>query len=290
VSAPVRVRDPWSFGGLLLVGAAAAVLSFSALADLARFCNITGTVPVFGFEFQLAWLLPLAVDVFAVTATRIWLRRRVSAEAIRFARGSAWSAIVATVVGNAYHGFLTGQGRIDVVIVAAAPAVALGALVHLAVLVGRSPDDEPDPKPSDPWAGLVDDVLAEPWHRAIREWIDQMPTAPRHPGEPADRPAPDRSEPDEVLAADLRSADADPGRNGRPLSRDEVIARYGVGARRAKRLRELADALDQRSETGRSADREPTGGQLDEPAGDVVDVVDEQLDGEPIGSGRGWSA
>jgi hypothetical protein len=165
VTAPAQSRDTWVWAGFAVVGVAAAVLSFSALADIARLCGMVGIVPLFGVDFRLAWLLPLAVDVFAITATAIWLRRRVSDEAISYACRAAWAAIGATVVGNAYHGLLvelaTPPPWVAVVIVSAVPAVALGALVHLAVLVGR-PTVEPaveDPT-IEPTADEVESVEA----------------------------------------------------------------------------------------------------------------------------------
>ena len=131
-------RDWWTWAGLGVVGAAAAVLSFSALADLARRCGVTGTI---AGHFELAWLLPLTLDVFAATATRIWLRRRACDEAIKLARGCAWAAIGTTVAGNAYHGYLLSERiappLLAVMVVAAVAPVALGALGALVHLAGR---------------------------------------------------------------------------------------------------------------------------------------------------------
>jgi hypothetical protein len=185
------------------------------------------------------------------------------------------------VVGNAYHGFLTGKGRLDVVIVSAVPAVALGALVHLAVLVGRRPvEDEPEQPRPDPWAALTDDVLAEPWERTIRAWSAPVDAPTDKQSDPVDWPAPPRSEPSEVLAADLRAVDAARQSAGLPpLSRDGIVSRYGTGGPRSKKIRELADRM---LPAAPAANHRPGDERLDEPVGRTNG---EQLDA-PVGSGR----
>jgi hypothetical protein len=279
----VRERDSWVWGGLAVVGIAAAVLSFSALADLAYRCGMTGSARLLGWTLHLSWLLPLAVDVFAITATVIWLRRRVSADALSYAQRAAWAAIASTVAGNAYHGYLVNEATAPpwgaAVLVSAVPAVALGALVHLAVLVGRSDVDEPlDDRPTDRWARLHDDVLAEPWAQAIARWAEQQA--------PAARTVPGRDEPDEVLAADLRAEDAARRAEGLgPLPRDGIVERYRVGKPRAGKLRTLVEALDRAAE----ARQHDSGGPVaHQPAG-----PHEQLD-EPLAAGGrtagGWPA
>ena len=52
---------------LAVVAAAAAVLSFSALRDLAQLC---------GFAPELAWLLPVVVDAGAAAGSLVWLGGR----------------------------------------------------------------------------------------------------------------------------------------------------------------------------------------------------------------------
>ena len=150
-------RDMVTWAGCAVVGGAAAVMSFTALSDLARRMGITGTVEVFGWTFHVAWLLPIVVDILAAVATRVWLRRLGGWEAVRFARRAAWGAIAATVGGNAYHGYLTGHGDVDVVIVAAVPAVVFGTIVHLGMLIG-SPESVP-PRGA-PLAGRTRSVVA----------------------------------------------------------------------------------------------------------------------------------
>lgn len=228
-------RDPWTWAGLAVVGMAAAVMSFEALADLARLVHITGVIQLGPVRFQTAWLLPITIDVLAAVTTRVWLRRLSSSEALVFAQRSAWSAIGASIAGNAYHGYLTGQGRLDVVLVAAVPAVAVGAMVHLAVLVGRGPDPAPVDLPTvDVWSTVLDDLIAEAWDRPVGTWLTAV--------EEADRQIPSRDESDDVLVADLRKH---LGRIGGPISRASVMTRYRIGATRASTIRDAAEQTDE---------------------------------------------
>jgi hypothetical protein len=125
---------------LLLVAAAAAVLSFAALRDLALLC---------GFSPTLAWLLPVVVDAGAASGSLVWLGGWAARPARRFARSLALALLGLSVAANALgHGLaafaLAPAWWVVVIVSAVAPAV-LGAVVHLAVLVGRpeSPAAEP---------------------------------------------------------------------------------------------------------------------------------------------------
>ncbi len=123
---------------LAIVATAAAVLSFSALRDLALVC---------GFAPQLAWLLPVVVDAGAAAGSLVWLGGQVAAAARTFARALALTLLALSVAANALgHGLaafaLAPAWWVVVIVSAIAPAV-LGAVVHLAVLVGR-----PEPTPS----------------------------------------------------------------------------------------------------------------------------------------------
>lgn len=224
-------RDRLTWVGFAIIGAAAIAWSFTALTELAELLGVTGRIPIGVGEIRIAWGLPVSIDVFAIVATRVWLRRKSTPEALAFARWAAWAAIGSTTVGNAYHGVLTGGLRLDVVIVSAVPAVTLGALVHLAVLVGRAPGELGDDEPNvEPFAALYR-------HLAVAEW--EAGRTVGGPGEDGAERVPSRDEPDDVLAADLRAKRAT---DGRRLTQDEVRMRYGVGATRAARLRELAEA------------------------------------------------
>lgn len=120
------------FALLAVVAAAAAVLSFAALRDLATVC---------GFSASLAWLLPVVVDAGAAAGSLVWLGGRAEEPARRFARALALGLLGLSVAANALgHGLaafaLAPPWWVVVVVSAIAPAV-LGAVVHLAVLVGR---------------------------------------------------------------------------------------------------------------------------------------------------------
>lgn len=130
-------RSPATRRGVLyqllgIVAVAAAVLSFSALRDLALVC---------GFAPMLAWLLPIVVDAGAAAGSLVWLGGRVGVAACRFARALALILLGLSVAANALgHGLaafaLAPAWWVVVLVSAIAPAV-LGAVVHLAVLVGR---------------------------------------------------------------------------------------------------------------------------------------------------------
>ncbi len=136
-----RSRDGWTYAGILAVAVAAAVLSFDSLTGLAHLAGVTGRVG----GFRLSWLLPIAVDAYAVTATRVWLRTAGTARTAAYARRNAVGAIVLSVAGNAtFHGLTaagvatlatTGWGWLLVVAVSAVPPVMLGLVAHLHALV-----------------------------------------------------------------------------------------------------------------------------------------------------------
>lgn len=131
------------YGLLAVVAGAAAVLSFAALRDLALVC---------GFARQLAWLLPVVVDAGAAAGSLVWLGGRTGRSARTFARSLALALLTLSVAANALgHGLaafaLAPAWWVVVIVSAVAPAV-LGAVVHLAVLVGRI-DEARAPEPED---------------------------------------------------------------------------------------------------------------------------------------------
>ncbi len=139
-------RDRGTYGGMLAVAVAAAVLSFSALSGLAELAGVTAGLPLpAGGRFRLAWLLPIAVDAYAVTATRVWLRTAGTARTRAYARRNAVGAIGLSVAGNAAYHALTAAGVASladvragwavVVAVSAVPPVLLGLVGHLHALV-----------------------------------------------------------------------------------------------------------------------------------------------------------
>jgi len=88
--------DRWTMAGICIVGAAGAAMSWTGWFLLAAMC---------GWSSRLAWLLPIAVDVYVVTSMRVWLRVAwVSPKTRRFAAFSTMFAVVLSVAANAaYH-------------------------------------------------------------------------------------------------------------------------------------------------------------------------------------------
>ena len=129
----VAVRPARVLYALLgVVAAAAAVLSFSALRDLALVC---------GFAPQLAWLLPVVVDAGAAAGSLVWLGGQVAA-AGPHVRPRARTDPARAVGRGQRTRPRPGRVRLApawwvVVIVSAVAPAVLGAVVHLAVLVGR---------------------------------------------------------------------------------------------------------------------------------------------------------
>lgn len=154
---------------LLVVAAAAAVLSFAALRDLALVC---------GFAPWLAWLLPVVVDAGAAAGSLVWLGGWSAPSARRFARALALALLGLSVAANALgHGLaafaLAPAWWVVVVVSAIAPAV-LGAVVHLAVLVGRPAETAlpPDVDGQDPPDRAVELIAEGAGRRRLSRELD----------------------------------------------------------------------------------------------------------------------
>lgn len=236
-------RDRWTWAGLAIVGIAAAVLSFTALADLAHRCGITGTV----FIVPLSWLLPVTVDVLAAVTTRVWLRGTAAPEAVRYARRSAWAAIVGSLVGNSAHGYILSAGVVPpwpaAVAVAAVPALALGGLVHLAVLVSRPAADATAPTQVDEDQDEEDET--PPVAVPLRAVGDPDP----EPDLPDRRAAVDTSD----LTAVVADLQAEARRLHRRFNRDEIRTMYGIGADKAMTARRVCGWAPDPTDTDREA-------------------------------------
>jgi hypothetical protein len=166
---------------LAVVALAAAVLSFDALHGLAVLC---------GFSPWLAPLLPVTVDAGAAAGSLVWLRGKAPGPARRFARVLALVLLAGSVAGNALGHGLTAYGAAPawwvVVVVSAVPPAVLGAVVHLAVLAGRStgPAVEPivvrqlDEVPLAALEHLDDPDPAEWWDEAPEAGVDRVDEAP----------------------------------------------------------------------------------------------------------------
>lgn len=185
------------FALLAIVATAAAILSFDALRGLALLSDFTPS---------LAWLLPVVVDAGAAAGTSVWLTRA-TGRPHTFGRALALVLLASSVGGNAVSHGLSAYGLrppwwLVVVVSAIAPAV-LGAVVHLAVLVGRAPTRE----------------RAEPVSPADRD----------DAGEERDDAGDRAGEPGDDRAAELIAAGAGRRRLARELEISEYEARRLLG-------------------------------------------------------------
>ena len=245
MSTSTSERDLWAVCGMSIAATSAAVASFSGLRGLASAA---------GWPEHLAWLLPVTVDVYAMTSTRLWLAGRARhRRARRFAAANALGAIAGSVAGNAvYHAVSAGLLSVSwpiVVSVGAVPAAVLGLIAHLHALhtavgpsaepealsgpefgggSGPSPgdDDSADPGLGDgtrdrPRSGTQDRTTSEPKPRTRRSSRKR----PRYRSE-ADLM-------DAARAADRRYRDT----YGRPITRDALRARLKISGPRATELR-----------------------------------------------------
>jgi hypothetical protein len=206
-------RDGWVALGMAVSATSAAVSSFAGLRELAV---------VAGWPVMLAPMLPLTVDAYAMTATRVWTSESTrSQRARRFARTNAVGAILLSLSGNAtYHLIAAGLVAVSwvvVVAVGAVPALVLGLVSHLAVL--RTQVDSPGPA-----------------QEAVR--LRLVPGATPVVPSPAVRPeaGPRYGTEDEWMAA-ARTADAAyRATHGRAMSRDALRRELRVGGARASTL------------------------------------------------------
>jgi hypothetical protein len=118
-------------------------------AAVASFSGLRGLASAAGWPEHLAWLLPVTVDAYAMTSTRLWLAGRTRhRRARRFAAANALGAIAGSVAGNAvYHAVSAGLLPVSwpiVVSVGAVPAAVLGLIAHLHALhTATEPNAEP---------------------------------------------------------------------------------------------------------------------------------------------------
>lgn len=208
---PVKRRDWWTLTGIAIVAVGAIVASFTAQAGLGDLAGWHASLDVFGVAVRLSWLLPLCVDAYGVTATRIAVNSdRYSDHTRHHALIHAVGAVVVSIVANAiYHALqakVLGLGELRWVLVVAVsmiPPVALGALAHLMALCAR--DDAHTPN-----GGTGEQV-------------------PVHP-EPVE-PQPVRLETVRPTAVAART----------PIARTSVVELSAVGAGRTRTRSETAD-------------------------------------------------
>ena len=202
---------------LLVVAAAAAVLSFDALRGLALLC---------GFAPWLAWLLPVTIDAGAGAGAVAWLGRR-AGPGRRFGRWLALALLATSVAGNALGHALAAYATrphwgVVVAVSAVAPAV-LGAVVHLAVLIQRDQAQRAD-------GGSGGDASQSfPTRRHVSPVVAATP--PDQPDTPTPAPTPDPAPIDRVR--ELVAAGAGRSRVASELDITEAKARTLIGQVRA---------------------------------------------------------
>jgi hypothetical protein len=136
-------RDGWVDAGTWIVGLTAAVASWAGWVGLAKLCGWTDSWTTLGLTVHLAWLLPFAVDVYALVGFRVWLRIKwASAATKNYARKSTFVAIGLGVAGNASYHLMVSLGWgaapwLVVVGVSSLPPLMLGAAAHMSALITR---------------------------------------------------------------------------------------------------------------------------------------------------------
>jgi hypothetical protein len=152
-------RRDWLFGiGVMGVSLAAAVSSYAGLSGLAD---------LVGWNHRLALLLPLTIDAYAITATRVWLSKSTrSAKARRWAKSNTIGAIATSVAGNAVsHAANAHVFHVTwpiVVAVSAIPSIVLGLIVHLWHLATVPETSAPTGSPAETDTDQATDTPARP--------------------------------------------------------------------------------------------------------------------------------
>ncbi|MGW4640784.1 hypothetical protein ACWEN6_19780 [Sphaerisporangium sp. NPDC004334] len=170
---------------------------------------LTGLAKLAAWGDELSLLLPLMVDAYGITSTRIWLSKATRSPRVRrHAAGNAVAAIVMSVVGNVvYHAIqakaLQVPSWVLVVAVSVVPPVTIGLLSHLVAL--RS-GDHAEPAPRGGPSGTPP-TTPEPVPTPTAVRIERLPRT-----DPA--PAPVREDRRAVAARTPAAADAAASRTG----------------------------------------------------------------------------
>lgn len=239
---PVR-RDWLLATGMILVGLAAAASSFSGLFDLAHRT---------GWLIWLCALLPLTVDAYAMTATRVWLAKSTrNSPARRWAKVNAIGAITVSVAGNAVDHALTAGvfplGWPLVVAVSAIPPVVLGLLVHMAHLrtlpptgtaTATTPSTPANDTPADSTRQAPESAIAAPLPAPTP--APPAPAAVRQARRPLPEPKTRKALPPGKSDAELIAAARQYAATGHEASATWLMKTFGIGTRRAARIRDAA--------------------------------------------------
>ena len=196
-----KKRDWLSIAGMAAVAGAAAFTSYSGWAGLAEMA---------GWNHLLAKFLPITVDAYAMTATRVWLSpAKLTAKARMWARRNAIGAITTSVLGNAfYHAAAAHVLTVTwpvVVALSAVPPIALGLTTHLWHLAD---DTEPESQSPGPAIADPDTVRAAYPILGNASALNLPPATGTAPGAPgrASAPGPRPSAPRKTAASAPPSA------------------------------------------------------------------------------------
>lgn len=264
---------------MVVVGLAAAVLSFSTWVQLAESVGFGATwtlEPPLGptLTVRLAWLLPLAVDCYTLTVIRVWLNLPPTSDVVRYAKGNAVGAIVLTVLAQAvYHAFAAaGFDKADLwwfaIVIGGIPPLLLGLVMDLYTRLKHEQRGKPEALTA---AAPVQVAIAEPRQAPTPEPAPRPAATKRaaKPNRANGKPAtPRRTTPANVTELDSRRSSRTDGElmptvrrlvrdgirdRGRPPGIGKVRAQLGINYDRTKGLIEQAVAeLNQAGD--RSAD------------------------------------
>ena len=225
-------------------------------ATLASFTGLRGLGLLTGWPNELAWLLPVTIDAYAMTSARVWLAPgSMSRSARRFARANALGAIATSISGNAvYHAAHAGLLTISwpmIVTVGAVPAAVLGLTAHLHALRGRPtlhpsvPETPKDNGNATAHPEPVDDERAPEPAPAAEVTVNAVPVPSPRPEPPApaapNRPGRPGPAEDDLLIAAIKADHEYRQANGRPITRDALRAALHISTSRATQLRRRID-------------------------------------------------
>lgn len=206
-------RDGWVLTGLGIVAVTAIAASFTTLTGLALWV---------GWDRRIGWLLPLCLDVLALTAGRVWLSNFADEHVRRYAKLVSLTALGVSVLGNAAGHIVTMQhaspGKITLaIVVGAIPPIALAAVGDLATMAIA--------------------VKPEPVAEVVAESIESVP-APEPEPVPAKQPKAKESK-----------------RPGRPKIKEPIARAFWDSEREAGRMptgAELARVAEANEKMGRT--------------------------------------
>lgn len=235
--------DRGTLGGIALCAIPVATFSSVTLYTTAHDAG----VPVW-----LAWVLPVATDVSAFVATRIWLSARYSQGIRRYAATIAIAAMTLSFLGASLHYAVEASPWWLRMAVGGLPTLSLAAIMHLAAMISADRTDKRMPPSAKRPTSERAAAPRSPRRRAVQENVSasEVPTV-------TPTAAPDTSD---ALAPDVIEAGAQDGEVPAPRTeagtaradRSNVVA---LNEGRATRDQMLAYLGDHPDATGAELDR-----------------------------------